>query len=237
MLVDTQLQVVYCGEVEPQTPSAYVLVRVLAPLLGLERFPQGDGLPRRVPATHPDKAPHVGQYRGGNLARTHVRKPPRPACESDEVPEISPHDLGPKHAVFGRALVQRPFYQPLEVGRAPKRVPARRMLGVPATVLAQNIPELGIVEQRPHLRVVGALEVVPRLPGLPRLEQDLEVLLGVTRYPSVVEGRAKQRTPATRRRADQIRQRRPCEPGSSTHILSSQLPDQCLLKLLCLLRW
>src|SRR5215208_3393824 len=221
MLVDTQLQVVYCGEAEPQTSSAYILVGVFAPLLGLERFPQGDGLPRRVPATHPDKAPQVGQYRGGHLARTHVRKRPRPACESDEIPEISPHDLGPKHAVFGRALVQRPFYQPLEVGRAPKRVPARRMLGVPATVLAQNVPELWIIEERPHFRVVGALEVVARLPGLPRLEQDLEMLFRLTRHPRVIERRAKQGTPAARRRTDQIRQRRPSELGSSTHKSSS----------------
>src|SRR5215211_99987 len=109
------------------------------------------------------------------------------------------------------------------VGRAPKRVPARRMLGVPATVLAQNVSELGIVEQRPHLRVVGALEVVPWLPGLPRLEQDLEVLLRVTRYPRVVERRTKQRAPATRRRTDQIRQRRLGEPDSSTHKPSSRL--------------
>src|SRR5215212_11644849 len=159
MLVDTQLQVVYCGEVEPQTPSAYVLVRVLAPLLGLERFPQGDGLPRRVPATHPDKAPHVGQYRGGNLARTHVRKPPRPACKPDEVPEVSPHDLGPKHAVFGGALAQRVFHKLLEVRWGPGRIPLRRMLGVPSPILAQNVPELGIIQERPYLGVVGALEV------------------------------------------------------------------------------
>ena len=63
------------------------------------------------------------------------------------------------------------------------------MLGVPAAVLAQNVPELRIVQQRPYLGVVGALEVVARLPALARLQQDLEVLLRMTRYPRVVERR------------------------------------------------
>jgi len=61
------------------------------------------------------------------------------------------------------------------------------MLGVPAPVLAQNVPELRIIEQRPHLRIVGTLEIVARPPGLPRLEQDLEVLPRVASYPRVIE--------------------------------------------------
>ena len=69
------------------------------------------------------------------------------------------------------------------------RVPTGRVLGVPAAVLAQDVPELGIVQQRPYLGVVGALEVVARLPALPRLQQDLEVLLRVARYPRVIERR------------------------------------------------
>src|SRR5215212_2307897 len=38
-----------------------------------------------------------------------------------------------------------------------------------------------------------------------------------------------QRAPTARRRTDQIRKRRLCEPGSSTHI-ASLVRDQCLLK-------
>src|SRR5829696_619017 len=212
---------VYGGKAETQALSPYVLVGVLAPLLGLERLPQGDGLAGGVPAMHPDEPPKVGQDRGRHLARTHVRKPPRPARETNEVAEVGPHDLGPKHPVLGRALSQRPFNQPLEVGRTPERITPGRMFGVPATILAHSVPELWIVEERPHFRVVGALEVVARLSGPARLEQDLEVLLGVARYPCVVERRAKQRTPAARRRTDQVRQPRPSDPGSSTHCLPS----------------
>jgi hypothetical protein len=39
VLVDPQLQVVYGGKVETQALPADVLVGVLAPLLGLKRFP------------------------------------------------------------------------------------------------------------------------------------------------------------------------------------------------------
>jgi hypothetical protein len=43
------------------------------------------------------------------------------------------------------------------------------MLGVPAAVLAENVPKLGIVQECPYLRVVGALEVVARLSRSSRL--------------------------------------------------------------------
>jgi hypothetical protein len=43
------------------------------------------------------------------------------------------------------------------------------MLDVSAAVLAQDVLKLGVVEERSHLRVVGALEVVAWLPWLPRL--------------------------------------------------------------------
>ena len=35
-----------------------------------------------------------------------------------------------------------------------------RMLGVTAAVLAENVPKLRIIKERPYLRVVGTLEVV-----------------------------------------------------------------------------
>jgi hypothetical protein len=78
------------------------------------------------------------------------------------------------------------------------------MFGVPATVFAEYVLEFGIVQQRPYLRVVGALEVVARLTRLPRLQQDLEVLVGVARDPRSVEGITQQRAPTARRRADEI---------------------------------
>src|SRR5215217_1691749 len=155
---------------------------------------------------YPDEPQQVRQYGFGNLAGTYVLHLPRPARQTDEVPEIGPHDLGPQHAVLRRAFPDRLFHQPLEVGRARGSVPPRRMLGVAAPVLAENVPELRVVKERPYLRVVGALEVIARLPGPPRLEQNLEVLLGVARYPRVVERRTQQRAPAARRRADQIRE-------------------------------
>jgi hypothetical protein len=43
------------------------------------------------------------------------------------------------------------------------------MLGVSATVLAENVLKLGIVQERPYLRVVGALEVIAWLTRPSRL--------------------------------------------------------------------
>jgi hypothetical protein len=204
VLVDAQLQMIYRRKAETQALPANVLVGVLAPLLGLERFPQRDGLAGGVTTTHPDEPPQVGQNRGWYLAGEYIGRG-RPPRQPDEVTEIGPHDLGPKHAAICCTLPQRFVHQPLEVRRAPVGVAPGRMLGVPATILAQDVPELWIAEERPHFRVVGALKVVARLPLPPRLEQDLEMLFRVTGYPRVVERRAKQRTPAARRRTDQIR--------------------------------
>src|SRR3712207_1247244 len=99
------------------------------------------------------------------------------------------------------------------------------MRGVPATVLAENVPKTRVVQERPYLRVVGALEVVARLTRPTRLEQDLEVLLRVTRDPRRVERVAEQRAPTARRRADEVRRlrhhrARPPHPNfGSTHAL------------------
>src|SRR5829696_9465416 len=101
--------------------------------------------------------------------------------------------VGPS-SVFGRTGIVR----------SPGGIPARRMLGVPAAVLAENVPKLGIVQERPYLRVVGALKVVARLSRPSRLQQNLEVLLRTTREPRVPERLGEERAPATRRRADEI---------------------------------
>ncbi len=81
------------------------------------------------------------------------------------------------------------------------------MLGVPAAVFAEDAPKLGIVQERPYLRVVGALEVVARLSRLSRLQQNLEMLLRVARYPRGVEGIPEQRAPTAQRRADEVGER------------------------------
>src|SRR5215210_214463 len=188
VLVDAQLEVVYRCKAETQAPSPYILVGVLAPLLGLEGLPQRDGLAGGVPAMHPEEPPQVGENGGRHPAGGDAGSG-SPACQAYEIAEVGPHDLGPQHAVLGRALFQCPLHQSLELGRPPGRVPTRRMLGVPATVLAKYAPELGVVQKCPHLGVVGALEVVARLPGLPRLQQDLEVLRRMARDPRVVERR------------------------------------------------
>src|SRR5215207_8389885 len=78
------------------------------------------------------------------------------------------------------------------------------MVGKAATVFAENVPKLGVVQQRPYLRVVGALEVVARLSRSSRLQQDLEVLFRVARDPRAVERVAEQRAPTARRRADEV---------------------------------
>src|SRR5215212_1071775 len=205
MLVDAQLEVVYSGEAETQPLLAEVLVGVPAPLLGLERLPQRDRLAGSVPASDPDEPPQVRQYRRWHVAGTHILQPPRPAREPYEVAEVGPHDLGPQHAVLGRSLPHRILQQRLEIGRTPGGVPPRRMLGVPAAVLAEDVPKLGVVQQRPYLRIVGALEVVARLPRLPSLQQHLEVLRRAARNPRALEGVTQQRAPAARRRADEVR--------------------------------
>src|SRR3712207_4092548 len=78
------------------------------------------------------------------------------------------------------------------------------MLGVATTVLTQNLPELGVVQQRPYLRVDGALEVVGRLPRLPCLQQHLEVFRRAARDPRSLQRVAQQRVPTARRRADEV---------------------------------
>ncbi|MBD0353740.1 MAG: hypothetical protein ICV58_01010 [Rubrobacteraceae bacterium] len=78
------------------------------------------------------------------------------------------------------------------------------MLGVPATVFAEYVLKLGVVQQHPYLRVVGALEVVARLTRPSRLQENLEVLVRVARDPRGVECVTQQRAPTARRRADEI---------------------------------
>src|SRR3712207_7411722 len=73
------------------------------------------------------------------------------------------------------------------------------MLGVATTVLTQNLPELGVVQQRPYLRVVGVLEVVARLPRLPCLQQHLEVFRRAARDPRALQRVTQQRASAARR--------------------------------------
>src|SRR5215213_3693595 len=221
VLVDAQLEVVYRGEAEAQPLPADVLVGVPAPLLGLERLPQRDRLAGGVPASDPDEQPQVRQYRPRHVTGTHILQPPRPAREADEVAEVGPHDLGSQHTVLGCSLPKRILQQRLEIGRTPGGVPARRMLGVPATVLAEDVPKLGVVQQRPYLWIVGALEVVARLPRLPSLKQHLEVLCRAARNPRALEGVTQQRAPAARRRADEVRHLR------NRHARSSY-PNACL---------
>src|SRR3712207_9362879 len=88
-----QLQVVHSCEAEPQSLPPSVLVRVSAPLLGLECLPQGDRLAGGVLAMDPDEPPQVGQDRGRHLARTDTLQSARPARQADEVAEVGPHDL------------------------------------------------------------------------------------------------------------------------------------------------
>src|SRR5215213_3226830 len=186
VLVDAQLQVVYRCEAETQPLPADLFVRVPAPLLGLERLPQGDSLAGGVPAADPDEPPQVRQHGGRHPARTDAPQPRRPARQADEVAEVGPHYLGPEYAVLCRAPPQRLLHEPLEVGRSPRIIPARRVHGVTATVLTQNVLELGIVQKRPYLRVVRSLEVVARLSRPSRLQQHLEVLIRVARDPRAV---------------------------------------------------
>jgi ATP-dependent DNA helicase RecG len=81
-----------------------------------------------------------------------------------------------------------------------------------------------------------ATNIIAADPALQRRENQRLRERAVARYPRAVERRAQERAPTARRRADQIRQLRPSEPGSRTH-KTSRIHGQCLPNQLCLLRW
>lgn len=80
-----------------------------------------------------------------------------------------------------------------------------RMLSVASSVLAEHVLKLRVVQKRPYLWIIGASEVVARLPGLSCLQKNFEVLLRTTRDLGIAQRLGEERASTTRRCADKVR--------------------------------